>query len=98
EYMQDIIDTFRAAGLNKIPTTHNDKHAYGEFAAPGLGQVDLYGWDGYPAGFDCITPSVWPELDTCRCCYLNEAIDMLNQISTLCKSHEARTSSAYGFI
>ncbi|PVG04082.1 putative beta-galactosidase [Serendipita vermifera] len=64
EYMQDIIDTFRAAGLNKIPTTHNDKHAYGEFASPGLGQVDLYGWDGYPAGFDCITPSVWPELDT----------------------------------
>jgi hypothetical protein len=45
--MQDIIDTLRANGLTKIPTIHNDKRAAGQFSQPGLGKVDLYGWDGY---------------------------------------------------
>ncbi|KAF9016420.1 hypothetical protein BDZ89DRAFT_1045808 [Hymenopellis radicata] len=30
----------------------------------GLGKVDLYGWDGYPQGFDCDNPSKWTELST----------------------------------
>ncbi|PVG04083.1 putative beta-galactosidase [Serendipita vermifera] len=64
EYMQDVIDTLRAGGLNKIPTTHNDNWPKGAYGLPGLGQVDLYGWDGYPALFDCIHPDVWPETDT----------------------------------
>ena len=28
----------------------------------GPGKVDLYGWDGYPLGFDCDKPEVWLEL------------------------------------
>ncbi|KAG7096341.1 hypothetical protein E1B28_003785 [Marasmius oreades] len=64
EHMQDIIDTYRAHGLTKIPTVHNDKNAGGMFAQKGLGKVDLYGWDGYPLGFDCDRPEVWTELST----------------------------------
>ncbi|KAJ7488693.1 glycoside hydrolase superfamily, partial [Mycena galericulata] len=60
EHMQDIINVLREGGLTKIPTIHNDKNAAGK----GLGEVDLYGWDGYPLGFDCNDPSVWTELST----------------------------------
>ncbi|KAJ7627198.1 glycoside hydrolase family 35 protein [Roridomyces roridus] len=64
EHMQDIIDTLRAGGLTRIPTIHNDKGPNGQFAGKGLGEVDLYGWDGYPLGFDCDKPTVWTELTT----------------------------------
>ncbi|KAG8817311.1 hypothetical protein FRC17_011287 [Serendipita sp. 399] len=62
QYMQDVLDTFRAGGLNKIPTTHNDNWPKGMYAS-GVGAVDLYGWDGYPALFDCKNYDHWPELD-----------------------------------
>lgn len=64
EHMQEITDTFRDNGLTKIPVIHNDRNAAGQFAAPGLGKVDLYGWDGYPLGFDCDQPERWTELST----------------------------------
>ncbi|KAJ6453970.1 glycoside hydrolase family 35 protein [Mycena sanguinolenta] len=64
EHMQDIINVLRAGGITKVPTIHNDKNPAGQYAKPGLGKVDLYGWDGYPLGFDCNTPSVWTELST----------------------------------
>ncbi|KAL4260568.1 glycosyl hydrolase 35 family protein [Pleurotus pulmonarius] len=64
EHMQDIIDTMREGGLTRIPTIHNDKNPSGQYAQPGLGKVDLYGWDGYPLGFDCDNPSRWTELST----------------------------------
>ncbi|KAF8075232.1 glycoside hydrolase family 35 protein [Lyophyllum atratum] len=64
EHMQDIIDTYREGGLTKIPTIHNDKNPSGQYALAGLGKVDLYGWDGYPLGFDCDTPTKWTELST----------------------------------
>ncbi|KAJ7469612.1 glycoside hydrolase family 35 protein [Mycena latifolia] len=64
EHMQDIINTLRAGGITKVPTIHNDKNPSGQYAMPGLGKVDLYGWDGYPLGFDCDKPTVWTELST----------------------------------
>ncbi|KAJ7209078.1 putative beta-galactosidase [Mycena haematopus] len=64
EHMQDIINVLRAGGITKVPTIHNDKNPAGQYAMPGLGKVDLYGWDGYPLGFDCNNPSVWTELST----------------------------------
>ncbi|KAK0444118.1 glycoside hydrolase family 35 protein [Armillaria borealis] len=64
EHMQEIEDTYRANGLTKIPTIHNDKNAGAQYSEPGLGKVDLYGWDGYPLGFDCDKPEVWTELST----------------------------------
>ncbi|KAK7031085.1 hypothetical protein VNI00_013689 [Paramarasmius palmivorus] len=65
EHMQDIIDVYREHGLTKIPTIHNDKNPGGQFAFnPPVGKVDLYGWDGYPLGFDCDQPERWNELST----------------------------------
>ncbi|KAL0567909.1 hypothetical protein V5O48_014086, partial [Marasmius crinis-equi] len=71
QHMQEILDTYRANGLTKIPTIHNDKNAAGVYAGVGgnegadrEGKVDLYGWDGYPLGFDCDQPEKWTELST----------------------------------
>ncbi|KAJ8075272.1 hypothetical protein PM082_019608 [Marasmius tenuissimus] len=80
QHMQDILDVYREHGLTKIPTIHNDKNAAGIFAGVGgdnddpnggkgtdrsrEGKVDLYGWDGYPLGFDCDQPERWNELST----------------------------------
>ncbi|KAG8777856.1 hypothetical protein FRC15_011091 [Serendipita sp. 397] len=69
-YMQDVIDTYRAGGLTKIPTTHNDNWPKGMYAS-GVGAVDLYGWDGYPALFDCRHPDTWPEMNTGGTCWGN---------------------------
>ncbi|KAF7313122.1 putative beta-galactosidase A [Mycena kentingensis (nom. inval.)] len=62
EHMQDIINVLRENGITKVPTIHNDRNAAGQFSQPGLGKVDLYGWDGYPLGFDCDKPEIWTEL------------------------------------
>ncbi|KAJ7058360.1 glycoside hydrolase family 35 protein [Mycena amicta] len=64
EHMQDIINVLRAGGITKVPTIHNDRNPAGQYAQPGLGKVDLYGWDGYPLGFDCDQPEIWTELGT----------------------------------
>ncbi|KAK7017720.1 putative beta-galactosidase A [Favolaschia claudopus] len=64
EHMQDIINVLRENGITRVPTIHNDKNPAGQYAMPGLGKVDFYGWDGYPLGFDCDKPSVWTELST----------------------------------
>ncbi|KAK1216295.1 hypothetical protein PQX77_021082 [Marasmius sp. AFHP31] len=80
QHMQEIHDVFRERGLTKIPTIHNDKNAAGIYAGVGgdnndpnggkgtersrEGKVDLYGWDGYPLGFDCDKPETWTELST----------------------------------
>ncbi|KAF8320898.1 glycoside hydrolase family 35 protein [Clavulina sp. PMI_390] len=63
-YMQKIEDTFRANGLTKIPITYNDGGPSGNFATSGLGQVDMYGYDNYPLGFECSNPTVWTEVPT----------------------------------
>ncbi|PFH45542.1 glycoside hydrolase family 35 protein [Amanita thiersii Skay4041] len=64
QHMQEIIDTLRQGGITKVPTIHNDKNPSGQYGQKGLGKVDLYGWDGYPLGFDCDRPEVWGELST----------------------------------
>ena len=85
QHMQDILDVYHQHGLNKIPTIHNDKNAAGIFAGVGgdnndpsggkgtnksrEGKVDLYGWDGYPLGFDCDRPERWNELSTRMCSF-----------------------------
>lgn len=43
---------------------YNDAQPNGNYAAPGLGQVDAYGFDNYPLGFDCNHPTVWTEVPT----------------------------------
>lgn len=59
EYMQDLVDKFRAAGV-VVPTTNNDAWTAGWHApGSGVGEMDLYAHDGYPNGFNCKQPYNW---------------------------------------
>ena len=65
EYFQYVIDQLRDAGI-VMPLISNDASAKGYNApietAPGYpAVVDIYGHDGYPLGFDCANPTVWPN-------------------------------------
>ncbi|KAM3534629.1 hypothetical protein MY4038_002041 [Beauveria bassiana] len=60
KYMQYVIDQARKAGI-VVPLIDNDSYPGGT-GAPGTGEgeVDIYGFDSYPLGFDCARPDVWP--------------------------------------
>ncbi|KAJ5091420.1 hypothetical protein NUU61_006290 [Penicillium alfredii] len=61
DYMQYVEDQAREAGI-VVPLISNDASASGTNApGTGKGEVDIYGHDGYPLGFDCANPTVWPE-------------------------------------
>ncbi|KAK2768275.1 hypothetical protein FQN54_000128 [Arachnomyces sp. PD_36] len=61
EYFQYVIDQARNAGI-VVPVISNDASPDGHNApGTGVGEVDIYGHDNYPLGFDCANPSVWPE-------------------------------------
>ncbi|PMB63427.1 putative beta-galactosidase A [Beauveria bassiana] len=53
KYMQYVIDQARKAGI-VVPLIDNDSYPGGT-GAPGTGEgeVDIYGFDSYPLGFDC---------------------------------------------
>ncbi|PHH65211.1 hypothetical protein CDD81_3070 [Ophiocordyceps australis] len=60
KYMQYIIHQARNAGI-KVPMINNDVAPLGYYApGTGLGQMDIYGHDSYPLGFNCGKPDVWP--------------------------------------
>jgi beta-galactosidase GanA len=59
QYFQHVQDQFRAAGI-VVPFISNDASASGHNAPGQQAAVDIYGHDGYPLGFDCANPSVWP--------------------------------------
>ncbi|KAI3336951.1 glycoside hydrolase family 35 protein [Xylariaceae sp. AK1471] len=59
-YMAYVEQQARDAGI-VVPLISNDASASGHNApGTGLGEVDIYGHDGYPLGFDCANPTVWP--------------------------------------
>ncbi|KAI2615197.1 glycoside hydrolase family 35 protein [Hypoxylon sp. NC1633] len=59
-YMEYVIQQARDAGI-VVPFISNDASPYGHNApGTGLGEVEIYGHDGYPLGFDCAHPTVWP--------------------------------------
>ncbi|ORZ03961.1 glycoside hydrolase superfamily [Syncephalastrum racemosum] len=58
EYMQAIIDKYKKDGI-VVPTSFNEINNHSQNFINGTGAVDLYGWDNYPAGFDCSHPSKW---------------------------------------
>ncbi|KAL5364672.1 glycoside hydrolase superfamily [Aspergillus floccosus] len=61
DYMQYVIDQARDAGV-VVPMISNDAWPGGHNApGTGVGEVDIYGHDNYPLGFDCANPTVWPE-------------------------------------
>ncbi|KAL8950628.1 MAG: hypothetical protein Q9222_003359 [Ikaeria aurantiellina] len=60
-YFQAVEDQYRAAGI-VVPFISNDASPKGYFApGSGEGQVDIYGHDAYPLGFDCANPYTWPD-------------------------------------
>jgi hypothetical protein len=61
--MQYVEDQARKAGI-VIPFISNDAWTGGHNApGTGVGEVDIYGHDGYPLGFDCANPTTWPAGD-----------------------------------
>lgn len=59
-YMQYVIDQIRDAGVI-VPLINNDASAKGNNAPGQPAAVDIYAHDGYPLGFDCANPDVWPD-------------------------------------
>ncbi|KAH8799443.1 glycoside hydrolase family 35 protein [Xylogone sp. PMI_703] len=61
DYMQYVEDQARKAGI-VVPFVSNDGSPWGHNApGTGKGAVDIYGHDGYPLGFDCVNPNIWPS-------------------------------------
>ena len=58
-YFQEVMDGFHEAGI-VVPMMSNDAFTGGHDNGTGIGSVDIYGHDGYPLGFDCANPDVWP--------------------------------------
>ncbi|KAI4592309.1 hypothetical protein KJ359_011368 [Pestalotiopsis sp. 9143b] len=63
DYMEYVEDQFRSNGI-VVPLISNDAGPYGHNAPGQPAPVDIYGHDGYPAGFDCSNPSVWNSFNT----------------------------------
>lgn len=60
-YMEYVLQQARDAGI-VVPFINNDASPLGHNApGTGEGEVDIYGHDGYPLGFDCAHPTVWPK-------------------------------------
>ncbi|CAK5262479.1 unnamed protein product [Mycena citricolor] len=52
-YESDLKETLRSAGIT-VPLTVNDAWAGGHYT-----NVDIYGYDSYPNGFNCTVPDNW---------------------------------------
>lgn len=60
EYMAYVENQARKAGI-VVPLINNDAWTGGKNApGTGEGEVDIYGHDSYPLGFDCAKPTTWP--------------------------------------
>jgi beta-galactosidase GanA len=58
DYMNALYAQFRKAGIN-VPLVNNDASPNGLNAPGDEAEVDIYGHDGYPMGFDCSNPDQW---------------------------------------
>ena len=56
-YLKMIKNKFIADGM-EVPDIYNDANMLQNFPN---GPADIYGWDNYPAGFDCSAPDAWPN-------------------------------------
>jgi hypothetical protein len=52
-YETQLLDAFRSYGVD-VPIIHNDASPTGHYRS-----VDIWGYDGYPNGFDCSRPYTW---------------------------------------
>lgn len=59
DYMQYVMDLLTKAGV-VVPFISNDSANKGHNRpGTGTGEVDVYGYDSYPLGFDCSDPTKW---------------------------------------
>lgn len=59
-YMEYVYNQAHSAGI-VVPLISNDASPGGHNAPGQPAPVDIYGHDGYPLGFDCANPTVWPN-------------------------------------
>lgn len=59
-YFTYVRDQFLSRGII-VPLINNDPSPQGNQAPGTPGEVDIYGFDGYPLGFDCANPTTWPK-------------------------------------
>ncbi|KAK5149882.1 hypothetical protein LTS14_010597 [Recurvomyces mirabilis] len=59
-YFGAVEQQYRDAGII-VPLINNDASPQGNFAPSKPAAVDIYGYDGYPLGFDCANPYTWPD-------------------------------------
>jgi hypothetical protein len=50
----------RKAGI-VVPLINNEASAKGYVTPDTKADIDIYGFDGYPLGFDCANPQTWPD-------------------------------------
>lgn len=60
KYFKYVEKQFRDAGI-VVPLITNDAGPDGNNVPGSAAAYDIYGHDGYPLGFDCSNPDVWPE-------------------------------------
>ncbi|KAF3921690.1 Beta-galactosidase [Orbilia brochopaga] len=53
DYEEELLAAFKDTGIT-VPTICDDAWLGGHYQ-----QVDIYGWNSYPLGFDCSHPEVW---------------------------------------
>ncbi|KAF2761706.1 family 35 glycosyl hydrolase [Pseudovirgaria hyperparasitica] len=59
-YWDQVKDQYRKAGI-VVPFISNEAYPAGYITPTTEADIDIYGHDGYPLGFDCANPTVWPD-------------------------------------
>ena len=59
-YWEYLKAQYRQAGII-VPFINNEASPEGIITPTTPAQIDIFGHDGYPLGFDCATPEKWPE-------------------------------------
>lgn len=60
DYWARVLEQYRRSDI-VVPYFNNEAHMKGYITPHTPAGVDIYGHDGYPLGFDCENPSLWPE-------------------------------------
>jgi hypothetical protein len=60
DYFIYVEEQLRKAGI-VVPLINNEASAKGYVTPDTKADIDIYGFDGYPLGFDCANPQTWPD-------------------------------------
>jgi hypothetical protein len=60
DYFIYVEEQLRRAGI-VVPLINNEASARGYVTPDTKADIDIYGFDGYPLGFDCANPQTWPD-------------------------------------